>query len=73
MRVPAISLGAAAAVANAVVNATDERIRGHLIPQTPPVCGSGNESIPRISRRRLSEFPARTRESPQDHGRKAPL
>jgi hypothetical protein len=28
------------------------------------VCDSGNESIPRTSRRRLPEIPARTRESP---------
>jgi hypothetical protein len=37
------------------------------------VYGSGNASIPRTSRRRLPEIPARTRESPQRPGRKALL
>jgi hypothetical protein len=46
---------------------------GHLIPRHSAVCGSGNESIPRTSRRRLQKIPARTHESPQRRGRKALL
>src|SRR5687767_15401663 len=39
----------------------------------PSVHRSGNDRIPRPSRRRSPEAPARARQSPQDEGRKALL